>query len=232
MDKIKLYILLFLIPIFNACEKDYVDGDCTVKGTIMYEDVFTKESKKVPEALITVEFKKKDKGDEIESYEIKATDGAYELNFLKKNVKYTIKISSEIAPDFTGTALNYSIEDNLTLNKILIEKNFVLTRYDKNRLLKVNVTDSQNNPLDTATVCLYRNKNLLIANEHNCAGVRTGITDKSGNVYFSGLDTGTYYINSYGAVGTVQLVPQEIYSVEVVDSVEVYSVKVKLEQKE
>lgn len=177
-------------------------GTYKISGTVRFDNPLTASN--VPAASASVSLLN-NLGEEVATTTA-ASNGFFEFSGFEAG-SYTVKAVLSTSPDADGVPLDYEgiLPVTLTVND-LTSQNIELAWTANSTLLRIHVTDSLQNPLANASVCIYSNQVFMTANNYSCNGSeRSASTNAQGNVLFSNLSTVRYYVAATKNVGTIEL---------------------------
>lgn len=173
-----------------------------ISGTVRFDNPLTGTNIPAGGASISI---LNTQGEEVASTTA-AANGSYEFPNLAPG-SYSIKGTLSTSPDADGVPIVYEGTLLVSLSSAdLTSQQIELEWITNSTLLSIHVTDSLQNPLANASVCIYSNQTFMTANNYSCNGSeRNAVTNAQGNVLFSSLSTVRYYIAAKRNVGAVEL---------------------------
>lgn len=174
----------------------------SISGTVHFDNLLTGTNVLAAGASIRI---MNTLGEEVASTTASA-NGSYEFSDLEPG-NYSIKGTLSTSPDADGVPVVYEGILPITLSSTDLTSQVIELEWITNTtLLRIHVTDSLQNPLTNASVCIYSNQTFMTANNYSCNGSERSVTTNAqGNVLFSNLSTVRYYIAATKSVGTVEL---------------------------
>lgn len=222
---LKITGIIFLGIIFAvACVKnkiDFVNGS-QISGTLTYENLSLGKKAAPAGSKVNVYFN--NSKDPVSSF-LTTDSGKYEFSPQSKGI-YTLTFSViDTVTTFDSTLVQPMDLD--TLRKSVSSPVFYMTTakpisvtvsadqkvYTQDvdlstaiTALKLLITDGKGVPLPGARVCVYNNQTFASQNAPYCGGCLAYLsTDINGEIVFTGLPIGTYYINARDDVGVVHI---------------------------
>jgi len=206
----RIFLAITLLALWQ-CEKSRIyNGNQQIKGVVLYQNELTSKLDTAKQSNITLlkKYKQKERGafskeEVLEEYYLSSANGTYTLNYLSfidlsLHAEYKQYISS------TKSAITYTLAEKL--DKISGTHNPLLKWDNTGRHLKIVVTDSLDNPLENAQICLYRNLNFMEANGENCSGsIYSATTNKYGIAVFANVEESEYYFVASLKIGNISL---------------------------
>jgi len=216
--------VFMVICLAIACVKnkiDFVNGS-QISGQLTYEDIVSGKKAAPAGTKVSVFFEKNttpastflttDSGKYVFTPQSK---GSYRLTFSvvdtvlnydaaliqKADIDSTRKSASHVVfYNKTAKDITASVSDDKSIYTVDVDLTAVETG------LKLLVNDSKGNPIPGARVCLYSNQTFASQNAPNCGGCLVYLsTDVNGQIVFTGITPGTYYINARADVGVIHL---------------------------
>lgn len=174
----------------------------TISGTVRFDNPLTGTNVPAGGSIINL---LNAQGEEVATT-TSASNGSFEFTGIEPG-NYTIRGELSTSPDTEGGTVDYQGILSATITSADLSSQVIHLDWIANTtLLCIHVTDSIQNPLANASVCIYSNQIFMTANGYSCNGSeRSASTNAQGNVVFSNLSTVRYYIAAKKSVGSVEL---------------------------